>query len=241
MTLVWFLSTIATVLHIARHTWTYVMSQRMVKDLKVRCKEVFMPEQLERLGLSLPEIMTLNFSVDEMKNAFSIKKLKNEGNVTAKQLKDDYQFSLKDMKEVFSVKELKDDGRFSFTELKDEGELSLQQLKDDAGFSSLEMKNEGVSVKDMKEVFSMKELKDNGKFTAEQLKDEGCSAADLKTAEFSVVECAPLGFPPADFAAAFPEVHKKVYDLCHQSKEKVDEVRSLLAAGADPDEHKVGE
>ena len=219
MTLVWFLSTIATVLHIARHTWTYVMSQRMVKDLKVRCKEVFMPEQLERLGLSLREIMTLNFSVDELKNAFSIKKLKNEGNVTAKQLKDDYQFS--------------------FTELKDEGEFSLQQLKNDAGFSSLEMKNEGVSVKDMKEVFSVKELKDDGKFTAEQLKDEGCSAADLKTAEFSVVECAPLGFPPADFAAAFPEVHKKVFELAYSGK--VDEVRSLLAAGADPDEYKVSE
>ena len=226
MTLVWFLSTIATVLHIARHTWTYVMSQRMVKDLKVRCKEVFMPEQLEKLGLSLREIMTLNFSVDEMKNAFSIKKLKNEGNVTAKQLKDDYQFS--------------------FTELKDEGEFSLQQLKDDAGFSSLEMKNEGVSVKDMKEVFSVKELKDDGKFTAEQLKDEGCSAADLKTAEFSVVECAPLGFPPADFAAAFgirPDA-KKVYDLCYQSslsREQVDEVRSLLKAGAGPDDYKVSQ
>ena len=221
MTLVWFLSTIATVLHIARHTWTYVMSQRMVKDLKVRCKEVFMPEQLERLGLSLREIMTLNFSVDEMKNSFSMKKLKNEGNVTAKQLKDDYQFS--------------------FTELKDEGEFSLQQLKNDAGFSSLEMKNEGVSAEDMKGVFSVKELKDDGKFTAEQLKDGGCSAADLKTADFSVVECAPLGFPPADFAAAFPEVHEKVYDLCNQSKEQVDEVRSLLKAGAGPDDYKVSE
>ena len=97
MTLVWFLSTIATVLHIARHTWTYVMSQRMVKDLKVRCKEVFMPEQLEKLGLSLREIMTLNFSVDEMKNAFSMKRLQNEGNVTAKQLKHDYQFSFTEL------------------------------------------------------------------------------------------------------------------------------------------------
>ena len=37
------------------------------------------------------------------------------------------------------------------------------------------------------------------------------------------------------------EKGEKVYDLCNQSKEQVDEVRSLLAAGADPDEHKVSE
>ena len=65
--------------------------------------------------------------------------------------------------------------------------------------------------------------------------------AELKTAGFSALECAPLGFQPSDFAAAFgirPDA-QKLFRAAQNGNE--DEVRILLAAGAEPDGYKVSE
>ena len=56
-----------------------------------------------------------------------------------------------------------------------------------------------------------------------------------------MLECAPLGFRPADFAAAFgirPDA-EKMYEFSKSGK--VDELRIYLAAGTKPDGHKVSQ
>ena len=126
--IIFWLSTVSTLLHIARHSFSFYESTRMVRDAKKRLRSVFTPRQLVNVGI---------FStVQELRDAgFTTVRLK-EDKFTAEELKGAY--SAQEMKDAgYTAIEFKDSG-FAARALADAGLFSVDELGA-AGYSEAEV------------------------------------------------------------------------------------------------------
>jgi len=88
-TLVWYLSTITTVVHMFRHLHAFYKSRKIHSKLLMNVPEYFTAKQLRELEFTVSQLKEAGFSCKQLKGAgFSCKQLKEECGFSLAQLKE---------------------------------------------------------------------------------------------------------------------------------------------------------